>query len=234
MSDAVMTTHGATPASLPVARRGLAEGLLGAAAAILGIIGLALAGQGGGAAAAAGHGATVAWILDAISVIVLGICLAMVGSALLESYARLLNAVEGEGGPRESMAGTTVDFFLGTAIVVLGVLALLHVVGDVLIPIGFILIGAGFALNSAASVRMMSIAGTVSGAQTPAQRLRGEMALATFGVRMIAGLAVVVLGILAVVGFASLELTLIAAIVAGAAVTASVTSAPGRLARGAH
>lgn len=233
MSDAVMTTHGAAPASLPVVRRGLAEALLGAAAAILGIIGLALAGHTA-AGAAAEAGTSVSWILDSIAVIVLGICLAMAGSALIESYARVLTASEGAGGPRESMTGTTVDFFLGTAIVVLGVLALLHVVGDVLVPIGFILIGVGFVLNSAASVRVIGIATGLSADTSPAQRLRQEMALATFGVRMIAGLATVVLGILAVVGIASLALTLIAAIVAGAAVTASVTSVPARLARGAH
>ncbi|MGH7119238.1 MAG: hypothetical protein ACREFP_09675 [Acetobacteraceae bacterium] len=230
MSEAVMTTHGAASASLPVVRRGLAEALLGAAAAILGIIGLALAGHTGAATATSGSG--VPLILDSVAVIVLGICLAMVGSALLESYARLLTSMEGTNAPRDSVAGTTVDFFLGTGIVVLGVLALLHVVGAVLVPVAFILIGAGFVLNSTASVRMIGIATSESGAQSAVQRLRGEMAMATFGVRVIAGLATIVLGILAVVGIAPLELTLIAAIVAGAAVTASVTSVPGRLARG--
>lgn len=230
MSEAVMTTHGAAPASLPVVRRGLAEALLGAAAAILGIIGLALVGRGGVAAAGAGTG--VSLILDAVAVIALGICLAMVGSALLESYARLLTSMEGTNAPRDSVAGTTVDFFLGAAIVVLGVLALLHVVGAVLVPVAFILIGVGFVLNSAAAARMIGIASGDGAAQSAAQRLRGEMAMATFGVRVIAGLATIVLGILAVVGIAPLELTLIAAIVAGAALTASVTSVPGRFARG--
>lgn len=223
MSDAVMSTHGAMPASMPVVRRGMAEGLLGAAAAILGIIGLALATQSAG----------VASILDAISVIVLGISLIIVGSALLAGYARLLVSTEGADTPRDSVAGVTVDFFLGAAIVILGILALLHVVSPVLIAVGFILIGAGFALNSAASVRMIGLEAGEGSHQSPAQRLRAEIAMATFGVRMISGLGVIVLGILAVVGIVPLELTLIAAIVAGAALAASGSSMPGRLMRGA-
>ncbi|MGH7072441.1 MAG: hypothetical protein ACREFO_20875 [Acetobacteraceae bacterium] len=223
MSDAVMSTHGAVPASMPVVRRGMAEGLLGAAAAILGIVGLALA----------EHAANVASILDAIAVIVLGISLIIVGSALLASYARLLVTTEGVDSPRDSVAGVTVDFFLGAGIVILGILALLHVVSPVLVAVGFILIGAGFALNSAAAVRMLGIEAGDGTQQTPAQRLRAEMAMATFGVRMISGLGVIVLGILAVVGISPLELTLIAAIVAGAALAASGTTMPGRLMRGA-
>ncbi|MGH7050747.1 MAG: hypothetical protein ACREE5_08885 [Acetobacteraceae bacterium] len=221
MSDAVMTTHGAVPARLPVMRRGLAEGLLGAVAAILGIVGLALA----------THDATVSAILDAISIIVLGVGLIMAGAALFGSYARLLATVEGAGSARDAVSGTTLDYFLGAAIVILGILALLDMAALVLVAVAFILIGAGFALNSAAAVRLVGIESGEGEVQTPAQRLRTETVLATFSVRMVAGLAVIVLGILAVVGMVPATLTLIAAIVAGAALTASVTSMPTRVLR---
>lgn len=221
MSDTVMATHGAVPARLPVLRRGMAEGLLGAVAAILGIVGLALATSNG----------TVSAILDAVSVIVLGIGLIMAGAALFDSYARLLATVEGAGSARDAVSGTTLDYFLGAGIVILGILALLHLAAPVLVAVAFILIGAGFALNSAAAVRVVGIETAEGTVQGPAQRLRTEIVLATFSVRMISGLAVVVLGILAVVGIVPSTLTLIAAIVAGAALAASVTSMPMRFAR---
>lgn len=221
MSDTVMTTHGAVPARLPVLRRGMAEGLLGAVAAILGIVGLALATSNGAVSA----------ILDAVSVIVLGIGLIMAGAALFDSYARLLATVEGAGSARDAVSGTTLDYFLGAGIVILGILALLHLAAPELVAVAFILIGAGFALNSAAAVRVVGIESGEGAVQGPAQRLRTEIVLATFSVRMISGLAVVVLGILAVVGIVPSTLTLIAAIVAGAALAASVTSMPMRFAR---
>ncbi|MGH7101383.1 MAG: hypothetical protein ACREFJ_03215 [Acetobacteraceae bacterium] len=221
MSDTVMTTHGAVPVRLPVVRRGMAEGLLGAVAAILGIVGLALA----------AHNGTVSAILDAVSVIVLGIGLIMAGAALFDSYARMLAAVEGAGSARDAVSGTTLDYFLGAGIVILGILALLHLAAPVLVAVAFILIGAGFALNSAAAVRMVGLEAGEGEVQGPAQRLRTEIVLATFSVRMISGLAVIVLGILAVVGIVPSTLTMIAAIVAGAALAASVTSMPMRFAR---
>lgn len=91
-----------------------------------------------------------------------------------------------------------------------------------------LLFGGGFLLDSAATVRLMTITVGETATQNVSQRVRGEIALATSGVPMMAGLAVLILGILSVVGFDSVQLTLVAAIVGSAPLVANTTSLPAR------
>lgn len=123
MSEAVMGPHRAIRASWPVPRRWLAGAMLGIVAAILGIVGIAVGGR---------HPSVPAY-LAAVAAIVLGVLVASGSTLLDDAYMRLLSVAESDDAARGSAAGTTVDFFLGFAIVILGVLAILQVTTAVLL-----------------------------------------------------------------------------------------------------
>ncbi|HEX5327634.1 MAG TPA: hypothetical protein VFW75_13260 [Acetobacteraceae bacterium] len=222
MSQAVMGAHGSDHELIAerqvLGGRTMSQGLFGIIAVILGIVGLAIA---------AVH-PNVPMYLDAIAAIALGLSLIMVGTGFAAAYGRLVARVEGAAGGQ--MMGTTVGMFLGGAVVILGILALLRVASPVLVPIQVILIGTGLILNSAASVRLATLEGDVAIDRTPARRVGEEMVFATASVRAIAGIAVGILGILGLVGTAdALVLTLAAMIVGGAALVLNSTSLSRRM-----
>ncbi len=202
--------------------RTTSQGIFGIVAVILGIVGLAIT---------TAHPA-VPMYLDAIAAIALGLSLIVVGVAFAGAYGRLLVRAEGTEVMGGQMMGTTVGMFLGSAVVILGILALLQVAAVVLVPIQVILIGTGLILNSAASVRLASLDSDMAVERTMARRISEEMVFATASVRAIAGVAVGILGILALVGSAyALVLTLAAMIVGGAALLLNSTSLSNRMVR---
>lgn len=216
MSSAVMSGAEGVP-ERTVGSRTASQGVFGGAAIILGIVGLAIATT---------H-PTVPVFLAAIAAIALGLSLIVIGTALSVSYARLLARTDGGGATASYMGGTTIDMFLGGAVVILAILAILGVVNEVLIPVAVIAIGTGLLLNSMATVRLSSLE-SAAGAQTVARRVVEEMVLATAGVRAVAGVTVIILGILGVIGDVAIPLALVAMIVAGAALLLNSTSLSGR------
>src|SRR5574340_970468 len=124
MSSAVMTGAEGMGERWAVGGRTMSQGLLGAVALILGVVGLAVA---------AGD-KTVPMYLAAIAEIALGLSLIIVGISLSSAYAKLLARSETAAEAGGNLAGTTVDMFLGGAVVVLAVLSILHVASDVLVP----------------------------------------------------------------------------------------------------
>lgn len=204
------------------ASRPVTQGVFGVIAIILGIIGLAIGKTE----------PTVAMYLDAIAAIALGLALIMVGSGIAASYGRLLAAVTDESDSASGqVAGNTVGVFVGGAIIILSILALLKVTSPVLIAIDAILIGAGLLWASAASVRLAAVESDAAGDRGAAQRIGEEAVFASATSNAMAGIAVGILGILAVVGFDPATLTLIAMLVAGAALLIGGTSAGGRIGR---
>jgi hypothetical protein len=185
----------------------MTQSVLGLVAVILGIVGLAIAAQNG----------AVSEYLGAIAAIALGVSLVFVGATLVVSYARMAAAANPAGTAESPMVGTTVDLFLGGAIVILGILALLKVDAGLLVAIQAILVGVGLMMSSAAAMRLSSIEIAASGNTPVARRIAEEIVFATSSVRIIAGIAVTILGIVAVTGIAPMTLALIAAIVAGSA-----------------
>jgi hypothetical protein len=219
MSQAVFGGHEWMAERQLLGGRTMSQGIFGVVAIILGIVGLAIQ---------AAH-PDVPTYLDAIAAIALGVGLVTVGIALTAGYARLAARVEGASVAGGQMMGTTVDMFLGFAVIVLGILALLRIVPAVLVPVQAILIGVGLMFNSAASVRLATLEADVAGERTVARRIGEELVLASAGVRAIAGVAVVILGIVAIVGTYPLILTLAAAIVAGAAMLVNGTTLSSRM-----
>lgn len=221
MSQAVMGGHDWVADRQSLGGRTMSQGIFGLVAIILGIVGLAIASV---------H-PEVPMYLDAIAAIALGLSLVAVGAALAAGYGRLAARVEGAMSG-QMMSGTTMDMFLGFAVVILGILSLLHIASPILVPVQVILIGAGLMLNSAASTRLATLEAEVAAPDRPiGRRVSEEMVYAAAGVRAIAGIAVVILGIIAVVSSAevALSLTLVAMIVAGAALLLNGTSLSSRM-----
>lgn len=199
--------------------RSWTQGIVGIIAIVLGIIGLAIM---------ASH-EPVSTYLDAIAGIALGVGLIFGGWALLAEYAKLLAAADTRQEAAE-LGGTTVELFLGGAVVILGILALLRIAPGTLISIQIILIGAGLMLSSAAATRLAVLKAASSAEPAIVQRVAEEIALSTANVRAMAGLSAVILGILGVVGFDPIDLTLVAMIIVGTALLVNGASLGARLA----
>jgi hypothetical protein len=222
MSQTVMGGQGAPAERLALGGRTASQGMFGGIALVLGIVGLAVANSYPGAEV----------YLNAIAQISLGLSLIVFGMTLAMAYIRVISDTEPHNGAGTVM-GTTADMFLGGAVVIIGVLALVHIVPHILIPAAAIVVGIGLLLNSAASIRAATLETEVSGERTLGRRVHEELVFATASVRAVAGVAVSVLGILGLTTSAadSMLLTLAAAIVAGAAMLLASTSLSGRFVR---
>jgi ABC-type microcin C transport system duplicated ATPase subunit YejF len=116
--------------------------------------------------------------------------------------------------------------------IVLGVLALLGVRAPILTSVAAIAFG-GALIISASSVWALltsrSVAARFETRNTMLQRVAAEIAAGSSGVQAMAGLAVIVLGILAVSGIYTEELALVALLVAGAAVVMTGSTLSGTM-----
>lgn len=206
--SAAVTTAGDSPAERRgLARRRASRGIFGAAAVILGIVGLAMP-----AAQPA-----VPQYLAAVAGLVLGLVLIALGLDLSNAYARLLAQDTDLAQFGDPLTTPTADLVIGAAVVILGILAILSVASTVLVTMEAILIGSGLLLSAGASVRLANIEAAATLEPPLARRIAGELAIATAGIRMAAGVAALVLGILGVIGTEPISLALVAMIVAGAA-----------------
>jgi hypothetical protein len=224
MSQATTGGHGLPAERLALGGRTMSQGMFGGIALVLGIVGLAVL----------GNRPDPAMYLDAIAQLALGVALIVFGVALATAYARLIAGTEVANGIEGTATGTTGDMFLGAAVVILGVLALLRIATDVLIPVQVILVGLGLLLNSISSVRASTLeapalGGSDMAGRVVARRVNEELVWATAGVRVLAGVAVGILGIIALANGNAAVLTLSAAIVAGAAMLLASTTLSSRL-----
>lgn len=188
---------------------GAMDAIGGIATAVLAIIGLA------------------GWrpeLLAGVATIVFGVALLIQGGTLLSEYSHvyapagaLQTASDAVGGD-----GLAAMFPVGIAGVVLGILALLGVASYSLTSISVIAFGAALMLSAQSVRRLYKMQAemrltTVSGYSTR-EFLAGEMAAGSAGIQFVAGLAALVLGILAVVMATSARnelLTLVALLVVG-------------------
>jgi hypothetical protein len=158
-----------------------------------------------------------------IAVIVFGAALLIQGGTMLSEYASIIFPAGAAGASTEQMGVGSLStlFMVGVAGIVLGILALLGIEAGILSAIAVIAFGSGLLLSSNAvrSLYMMQSSANRSGApRAGTELLAGEMASGSAGVQMLAGLAAIVLGILAVVGIKTDILLLAALIVLGATV----------------
>ena len=141
----------------------------------------------------------------AIAAIIIGVSLLVHGMAAAAADSAGLG---GEAaGSAEIGGGVSVAVLCGITTIILGILSILNIAPEVLMPISAIVIGAGLSLSAGLQSRT---------ARTAAAATLGigdtlRMALgAGAGSQVLIGIAVVVLGVLAVVGVAPAVLTLVA------------------------
>ncbi|MBG0795007.1 hypothetical protein IYY11_16760 [Methylocystis sp. H62] len=165
-------------------------------------------------------------MMASIATIVFGVALLIQGGAMLSEYAQIIfpagsrtTNVEGFGG-----SSLSVVFLVGAAGIVLGILSLLGVEPATLTPIAAIAFGSALVLSSNAvwqlhvlgqeSLRSRDQIGAGGG-----EILASELAFGSAGIQALSGLAVIVLGILAIAGAANdLTLNLVALLALGATV----------------
>lgn len=186
---------------------GLVDAAGGAATVVLAIIGLS---------------GTKADILLAIATIVFGAALLIQSGTILSELTHMIFPANAADSAEEfSAGGISVVFLVGTAGIVLGILALIGIHSVMLTSIAVIAFGAALVFGSNAvwslhrmkqSVLRSAGPRTVSGTEM----LTSEMAAGSAGVQCLAGLAAIVLGILAVTGTNPAVLSLVALLVMGA------------------
>lgn len=162
-------------------------------------------------------------ILLAVTVIVFGAALLIQGGTMLSEYAQIYFPSGTATASAEQFGGGSISavFLVGAAGLVLGVLALIGIEPTVLTAIAVIAFGCALVLSSN-SVRHLYMLQTATSralaTRSGGEVLAGEMASGSAGVQVLAGLAAIVLGILALAGNYPATLMLAALIVLGATV----------------
>jgi hypothetical protein len=162
-------------------------------------------------------------ILAAIATVVFAAALLILGGTMLTEYTKMafpsgmLGVTEGSGG------GLSALFLTGAAGIVLGVLSLLGIFPQVLISVAVIAFGGAMLLSSGSVWHLYRLKNAFHriGATTAvsgADILAGEMASGSAAMQCLAGLAAIVLGILAVTGINAAVLSLVALLVLGGTV----------------
>jgi hypothetical protein len=209
-------TYSSSAASGDVASYGgFVDALGGIATVVLAIIGLA---------------GVKPEILVSIATVVFGAALLIQGGAMLTEFA-LIETMPEVGAPATG-GGISALFLVGFAGIVLGILALLGVYAPVLTSVSAIAFGAALVISSSAVWQLLTSRSIEARFQARNPMLRvmaSEVAAGSAGLQAMAGLAVIVLGILAVAGVFSAGLTLIAFLVAGAALVLTGSTLSGTM-----
>ncbi len=219
-----MTFRGAAVRDTTAAYGGLIDAAGGVATVVLAVCGLANVNPP---------------ILTAIATIVFGVALLIQGGTMMSEYAQAMSPTGGVTTTTfsaEELGGSSLSavFLVGAAGIVLGILALLNIHGDVLLPSAVIAFGAALLLSSNAVWRIYVRRNAARTDTTGMTEHRGremvasEMASGSSSIQALAGLAAVVLGILALTGAgndAILNLVALLALGATLVLTGSALSA---------
>jgi hypothetical protein len=177
-----------------------AEAVGGVATIILAILGLS--------------GVSPEYLLG-IATIVFGAALVIEGTSIVADYAHVLSL--STAAFQTGSGGVSAVFLAGVSGIVLGVLALLGVNPAVLGSAAIIVFGSAMVLSSSVTVNLHMLKTQARGASSQMPETPAEMA----GVKVLTGIAAVVLGILAVAGAATVKLDLVALLVLGGGILAT-------------
>lgn len=190
----------------------------GVAIIVLSIIGLARIGNVGA--------------LPAISAIILGAALIAEGGTIATEFSRLTGMGVGATGVSEFSGGMTTEILVGAVVLVLGVLSVLGVSPAALVPSAIIVAGALLLISAANVQRMNSVKIATLGTAPAAETLLQSAVSTAAGFQVLAGIAAIVLGILALSSAANVAIfALVGLLVLGAAVTMSGGTLTGSLMR---
>lgn len=157
-------------------------------------------------------------VLVSIATIVFGGALLIQGGAMLSEFAQTEVTPDSSAS---SGGGLSALFLVGIGGIVLGVLALLGLHATMLTSIAAIAFGSALVISSSAVWQLLTSRSVVmrfQGRPAMVRFIASEVAAGSAGVQAMGGLAVIVLGILAVCGILTGPLTLIALLVAGASI----------------
>jgi hypothetical protein len=150
--------------------------------------------------------------LASVAVIAVSVALLLSAGATAARYERL---AKGEEDRPLVIGGTGADMLLAVAAIVLGVLSLIGISPEVLLPVAVLGLGGALAMSGFTSRRVESFS---HGILESREEKRTHEAVRTANTtEVIIGLSVLILGILALAGNSPLTLTLVAALGLGAA-----------------
>lgn len=196
-----------------VATGTLAEGIAGAGAMVLAILGLV---------------GILPLLMLYIATIAVGAALLFEGGAVSSRIRSLVGSEAKTIEMAEIGSGMTAEFLAGAAGVALGILALLGVSPITLVSIAVIVFGGAMILGSSATARINSL--SVSRFESSTARAAAQEAIvAASGVQILVGIGSVVLGILAILGIMQVTLLLIAVLILGFADIVSGGAIGGRV-----
>jgi hypothetical protein len=198
-----------------------------------------IAGGGSVAESVAGAGAIILSVLGlvgmfsklfaAIATLAIGGAFLLGAGATAVELSRLLSGDTRRWVRGEIASGATVEFFVGAAGIILGILALLGRLPYALMPVATIIYGAGLLLSSGATAKLNSCLVHGNGEHERAERIAGDVLYGAAGADVLIGLGGIVLGILGLAGFVPLTLSLVAMIAFGAGILMSGGAVAGRL-----
>jgi hypothetical protein len=188
----------------------LAQSVGGLAAIILAIVGLA-------------H--IVPQYMVAIAALTVGAAFIFQGGNTFMEYSNLLPKLSaGRWGKRNLGSSVSIEVLAGVAGIVLGVLALVTVSPTVLLPVAVIVFGSALIASSGDVSRLNALRIEQSSADDTVQQVARESFSMSGGTQVFIGLASVVLGIIALIGYDWTVLSLVALLVIGVAVLVSSTT----------
>jgi hypothetical protein len=164
--------------------------------------------------------------LTEIVTIVFGGALLIQAGTILSEFAHFSNSgmamSSGGAAPliieRFSRGGVAVMFLAGAIGIVLGILGLVGLVPAILLPVAIIIYGSALVLSSNAvrELQLLQSAAPTRAMSNAGELLADEMAAGSAGVQVLAGLAAIVMGIVALTGMNPLALVVAALLVLGA------------------
>jgi len=167
--------------------------------------------------------------LEAVATIALGVALFAEGGAAAARFRHLLAEARGSRiDVAELGGGITAELLAGGAGVILGLLALLGVVPQILIASAVVVFGAGLLFGSGSMGRLNAFAAAMASDEQTAHMAR-EAVRAAAGAQVMVGIAGIVLGVLSLVGIAPMILALVALLSLGASVLLSGSAITGRM-----
>jgi hypothetical protein len=159
-----------------------------------------------------------------ISTIALGASFLFEGGAVASRLSDLLSeTTEGRLGIAELGGGLSAEFIAGLGGVTLGILSLVNVLPMTLTAIAAIVYGSALILGVGVKARLSHLS-IGEEEHKLAREIAREAIMASTGVQMLVGLGAIILGILALLNFNPLELTLVAILAVGGMIMLSGTA----------
>ena len=193
----------------------LAETITGAGVVVVSIIGLA---------------GFMPMIMLPIAIMGLGLSFLFEGGAVTSRLGNLISeASEGRIDIAELGGGLSAEFIAGFGGITLGILSLVHVVPMVLAPIAAIVFGGALVIGSGVKARISHLTISDRKEHRLVREIAREVLIASSGVEVLVGMGAIALGILGVIRFLPVELTLVAVLSVGGMILLSGTALGGRM-----